>query len=116
MQDVAHAVEKLARVRVGHAGGRAGHRNEYVYLLQPRDGQKRFGIAGFAGLGHAVKRVDRAREPVTGEPVFRGFHEHHPVPCIMERSGQFSALVILPPLISTVFGDRGHGRLRSMPQ
>ena len=76
--------------------GGTGDGHEHVDALQQRDGEQRLGITRRGGFGHAVERVDRTGEPVSGEPVLRRLDEHHPVPGRVERPRQLKRLGHLP--------------------
>lgn len=96
VQHLADIIEDSLGVGVGHTGGGARDGHEDVHALPPDHLEERRGVARVAGVGNAVKRIDRSREPVSGKAVPGGLHQHHAMPGKVERPGQQQRLGHLP--------------------
>ena len=89
---LADAVEQSSGAGIVQARRRTRNRDEHVDALAPDDVEQRFGVSARSGLGHAVERVHRPGETVTGEAVLRRFDQNHPVPGDMEGPRQLQRL------------------------
>ncbi len=92
VQHLAVPGEGPGRDRVVARGERAAHRHVEVDLLGPHDRQQRLRVPRIGRLRHDVEGVDRAREPMTGEPVLLGLDEHDAVTGGRERPAQVQRL------------------------
>ena len=75
-------------LRVVQAGHRAAHWHINIDMLLLDERQQGAFVVRIASLGQRTKLVDRARKPMTRQPVGVTFHQHHAVTCCVKKPRQ----------------------------
>lgn len=96
MDHFAEPGQQLAGVGIVNAGRGTGDRNEHVDFFTLDHIEQGVGVVRRGGFGNAVEPVDRFREPVTGEPVFRRLNQHHTMSGKVKGTGERECLCHLP--------------------